>query len=131
MNGGVTMALQATFEIQKWDEKAVEEWEGGRLTRASITKRYSGDVDGEAVLEYLMAYRPDGTAAFVGIERITGSAGGRSGALVIQQVGNFADGAARATLALVGGSGELEGAGGTGDMVADPAGRITLDLATG
>ena len=125
------MTLQATFEIQKWDETPVEEWAGGKLTRASIVKRYTGDVDGEAVLEYLMAYRPDGSAAFVGIERVTGTADGRRGALVIQQVGNFADGAARATLTVVGASGDLEGAGGTGDMVADPAGRITLDLTTG
>ena len=123
--------MDATFEIEKWDESPVEEWEGGKLTRASVTKRYSGDVEGDAVLEYVMAYRPDGTAAFVGIERISGSAGGRMGALVIQQVGNFADGAATATLTVVGGSGDFDNATGTGDMVADPAGRITLDLTAG
>ena len=125
------MQLEATFDIANWDEKPVEEWDGGKLTRASVSKRYSGDIEGDAVLEYLMAYRPDGTAAFVGIERITGQAGGRTGGLVVQQAGNFADGAAKATLTVVDASGELAGATGTGDLVADPAGRITLDLAVG
>jgi Protein of unknown function (DUF3224) len=123
------MTLQATFEIGSWDEAPVQEWEGGRLTRASVTKRYSGDVAGEARLEYLLAYRADGTAAFVGIERVTGTADGNSGGLVLQQVGNFADGAATADLTVLAGSGELEGASGTGDLIADPAGRVTLRLA--
>lgn len=120
--------MQATFEIASWDEQPVEEWDGGKLTRASITKRYSGDITGDAVLEYLLAYRPDGTAGFVGLERITGSADGRDGGLVLQQVGNFADGAATATVTVVDGSGDLAGAHGTGELVADPAGRLTLDL---
>jgi hypothetical protein len=80
------------------------------------------------VLEYLLAYRPDGTAGFVGIERITGVVDGREGGLVLQQVGNFAAGAAVATLTVLGGSGALDGVTGTGDMVADPAGKVTLEL---
>ena len=120
--------LQATFEIATWDEAPVTEWEGGKLTRATVAKRYEGDLEGEAVLEYLMAYGPDGTAAFVGMERVTGTAGGRRGALVLRQVGTFADGAAKASLTVVGGSGDLAGAGGEGDMIADPSGRITLEL---
>jgi hypothetical protein len=123
--------MQATFEISSWDETPVQEWDGGKFTKASITKKYTGDIEGDAVLEYLLAYRPDGSAAFVGIERITGSAGGRSGALVVQQVGNFADGAATADLTVVGSSGDLDGAQGTGTLVADPSGRVTLDLSTG
>ncbi len=123
--------MKATFEIQSWDEKPFAEWDDGKVTKASITKRYSGDIEGDAVLEYLMAYRPDGTAGFVGIERITGTVDGRDGALVVQQVGNFADGAAVATLTVLGGSGDLADATGDGDMVADPSGRVTLEISTG
>jgi len=122
------MAMKATFEIQGWDEQPFAEWDDGRLTKASITKRYSGDIEGDAVLEYLLAYRPDGTAGFVGVERITGTVDGREGALVVQQVGNFADGAAIATLTVLGGSGQLAGASGSGDMKADPSGAVTLEL---
>lgn len=95
---------------------------GGRL------KRYSGDLEGEAVLEYLLSYGADGTATFVGLERLTGRAGDREGAIVLRQVGTFADGAAKADITIVGGSGGLERARGSGEMVADPAGRVTLDL---
>ena len=123
------MKLDATFEIVKWDETPVEEWDGGKLTHASIVKRYAGDVEGDARQEYLMSYAADGTASFVGLERVNGRAAGRAGALVLQQVGRFAEGAARASLSVVGATGGLEGARGTGEMVADPAGRVTLDLA--
>lgn len=44
-------------------------------------------------------------------------------------VGNFADGAATATVTVLGGSGELAGAEGSGELVADPAGRLALYLA--
>jgi hypothetical protein len=122
------MKLEATFDIANWDENPVQEWDGGKLTRASVTKKFAGDIEGDAVLEYVMTYAPDGTAAFVGLERVTGAAGGRKGALVLQQVGTFAGEAAKATLTVVGGSGDFEGASGTGEMVADPSGRVTLDV---
>ena len=118
--------MEATFEIVSWEEQPVEEWDDGKLTRAAIAKRYSGDIEGDAVLEYLLAYRPDGTAGFVGIERITGTVDGRAGAVVLQQVGNFADGAAIATVTVLGGSGDLAGAEGSGELVADPAGKLSL-----
>ena len=123
--------MQATFEISAWDEQPVSEWDGGKLTHAAITKTYAGDIEGDAVLEYVLAYRSDGTAGFVGIERITGKAGDREGGLVLRQVGEFADGAAKATLTVIGGTGGFEGASGAGDMIADPSGRVTLDLSTG
>ena len=122
------MNIEATFDIAKWDESTVEEWDGGKLTRASVAKTYAGDLEGDAVLEYVLTYGPDGTAPFVGIERVTGSAGGSKGALVLRQVGTFADGAAKATLTVVGGTGDFAGASGTGEMVADPSGRVTLDV---
>ncbi len=123
--------MDATFEITGWDEQPVSEWDDGKLTHAAITKTYAGDIEGEAVLEYLLAYRADGTAGFVGIERITGRAGDREGGLVLRQIGDFADGAAKAELTVIGGSGGFEGATGEGDLVADPSGRVTLDLSVG
>ena len=36
-----------------------------------------------------MAYEPDKSARFVGIERIRGTIGGRHGSLVLQHVGTF------------------------------------------
>ena len=75
-----------------------------------------------------MAYHPDKSAAFVGLERIKGTIGGRHGSLVLQHVGTFEDGAAKATLTVVSGTDELNGATGSGELVADPGGRVVLTV---
>lgn len=75
-----------------------------------------------------MAYQPDKTATFIGIERIRGRIGGHHGSLVLQHSGMFDGGAATGDLTVVSGTDELKGATGTGSFKADPAGSITLDL---
>jgi hypothetical protein len=100
----------ATFTLKSWDEKAYDEMEGApKLTRVSATKSYQGDIEGEGKLEYLMMYRTAGSASFIGLERVTGSVGGRSGSFVIQHRGTFEGGIAKVTLSVVPGSG-------TGDL---------------
>lgn len=121
--------LSATFEIKAWDEQPFDEAVGvTKLTQASVAKEYAGDIEGSSLTEWLMAYHPDKSAVFVGLERIKATIGGRRGSLVLQHVGTFTDGAAKATLSVVSGTGELKGATGTGELVADPSGRITLTL---
>ena len=101
---------KATFALNAWDEKPYNEMNGvPKLTRASVTKSYQGDITGEGKLEYLMMYRDDGSASFVGLERVVGSVGGRSGSLVLQHTGAFKEGVATVTLVVVPGSG-------TGDL---------------
>ena len=96
----------ATFELKSWEEKPYDEMEGGpKLTRASITKSFKGDIQGEGTLEYLMVYRDDGSASFVGLERIVGCVGDRSGSFVLQHSGTFEGGTAKATFFVVPGSG--------------------------
>ncbi|MCU1502541.1 MAG: hypothetical protein JWM12_1895 [Ilumatobacteraceae bacterium] len=123
--------ITASFDVTKWDEHEFDVHAGaGKLTKAHVTKTYTGDIDGTSTTEWLMAYAADGTAAFVGLERISGTVAGRTGTLVLQHVGGFADGAAKAALTVVTGScaGELAGAVGAGDFVADPAGTVALEL---
>jgi hypothetical protein len=122
------MPVEATFEVAGWDEKPFEEWDGGKLTRASVRATYAGGIEGESIVEYLMSYGADGSVAYVGIERINGAAGEKRGGLVLRHIGTFTDGAARSELTVVGGSDDFEDAAGSGNMVADPAGRVTLDL---
>jgi Protein of unknown function (DUF3224) len=124
-------SLTASFEIAAWDEAPFDEGDGiGKLTHASVGRSYSGDIDGESVTEWVMAYRLDETATFVGIERVRGRIAGREGSLVLQHIGEFRDGAATATLTVVpdSGSGDLTGATGEGQFVADPKGSMTLEL---
>jgi len=106
----------ARFAIKSWDEKPYSEGENlPRLTRASVTKTYTGDIAGDAQVEYLMMYRSDGTAAFVGLERVVGGIGGKDGSFVLQRTGVFEGGQAKESYSVVPGSGTGELRGLTGD----------------
>lgn len=123
--------ISASFEVTNWDEHQFDRRAGtAKLTRAKVGKSYTGDITGDSVTEWLMAYAADGTATFVGLERIDGTISGRRGALVLQHVGAFQDGAATADLTVASGSctGEFAGASGRGDFRADPAGTVRLEL---
>jgi hypothetical protein len=107
----------ARFAIKNWDEKPYSEGQGQpKLTRATVTKSYAGDISGDANVEYLMMYRSDGTATFVGLERVVGKIGGKSGSFVLQRTGVFEDGQAKESYSVVPGSatGELQGLRGDG-----------------
>lgn len=105
------------FAIKSWDEKPYSEGPDlPKLTRASVVKVLSGDIDGEGTVEYLMAYRADGTATFVGLERVTGRIGDKAGSFVLQRTGVFEEGLAKESYAVIPGSatGELRGLVGDG-----------------
>ena len=125
----MTLQIKASFEISSWDETPFDESTGvAKLTEALVGKSYSGGIEGTSTTKWLMAYAPDKSAAFIGLERIRGTFGGRRGSLVLQHVGTFADGSADAELRVVSGTDELKGASGTGTFKADPAGSVTLAL---
>ena len=106
----------ARFAIKSWDEKPYSEGADlPKLTRASVTKTFTGDVEGVGQVEYLMMYRADGSAAFVGLERITGQLGGRNGSFVLERSGVFENGLAKETYTVVPGSGTGELSGLVGD----------------
>jgi hypothetical protein len=99
----------ARFSIKSWDEKPYSEGKDlPKMTRASVDKTFTGDIDGEGHVEYVMTYRSDGTAAFVGLERITGRIAGRNGSFVLQRTGVFEDGQAKESYSVVTGSGTGE-----------------------
>jgi hypothetical protein len=96
----------ARFAIKSWDEKPWNEaQQTPKLTRASVTKQYTGDIEGEGRVEYLMTYRADGSATFVGLERIDARIGGKAGVFVLQRTGVFEDGKAKESYTVVEGSG--------------------------
>ncbi len=125
----MTTQISAAFEIGSWDETPFEDGDDAtKLTEALVTKRYTGDIEGTSTTKWLMSYSPDKSASYVGIEHITGTFGGRRGGLVLLHDGEFADGVATAVVRAVSGTGELEGATGSGKFRADPAGSLLLDL---
>jgi hypothetical protein len=128
----MTTTAHGTFEVTSWDEQEFDQGDDtAKLTEAIVAKTYSGDIEGTSTTRWLMAYAEDGTAAFVGVERLHGSVAGQTGTLVLQHLGRFEDGAARATLSVLSGTGDLGGAAGDGDFLADPAGSVDLRLTLG
>jgi hypothetical protein len=71
------------YEPVAYDEPS----EGPALTRIHVQESFAGDIAGDGVVEFLQAARADGAASFVGIERITGTVGGRSGTFLLQDAG--------------------------------------------
>lgn len=107
----------ARFTIKSWDEKPYSEGPDlPKLTRAAVTKTFRGDIAGEGHLEYLMMYRADGSATFVGLERVVGHVAGKTGSFVLQRTGTFENGVAKESYVVVPGSGtgELRGLRGEG-----------------
>lgn len=117
----MTQHAQGKFDIASWDEEPyVEIDEARKLTRATVTQRFSGDITGDGSVQWLMFYRTDGTADFVGLQRVEGKLGDRKGSFVLQTVGAFDGSKASADWTVVPGSGtdDLEGLQGTGRMEA-------------
>ena len=105
-------SANARFAIKSWDETAYSEGQDlPRLTRAKVTKTFTGDIEGEGQVEYLMMYRGDGSATFVGLERFVGRIGGRTGTFVLERSGVFENGQAKESYSVIPGSatGELQG----------------------
>jgi hypothetical protein len=125
-----TSRAKSTFEVKSWDEPTLSEVDGQlKITRAEVTFAYSGDVEGQGAMQYLMLYR-DGSAVVLGMERITGRVGGRSGSFVLQHRGGYADGTASGEFEVIEGSasGELVGLRGHGTAVARGDGSTEFNL---
>ena len=122
---------QAKFEVQSWDENTYVELEGdAKLTRASVGQAFTGDLEGEGSVEWLMCYREDKTADFVGLQRFVGSLGSRSGSFVMTTQGSFDGTEAKGSLAVVARSGteELSGITGKGAFAAPLGSTASVEL---
>lgn len=72
-----------TYEPSTYDAPA----EGPALARIHVQESFSGDITGTGAVEFLQAARADGTASFVGIERVAGQIAGRPGSFLLQDHG--------------------------------------------
>ncbi len=81
----------ATITVHKYEPVAYDEpAEGPVLSRIHVEESFSGDITGDGVVEFLQAAQADGSASFVGIERVTGTVAGRSGTFLLQDQGTVA-----------------------------------------
>ena len=128
----MTEHLEGTFEVTSWSEEPAEGLDGTlKVTRATIGQRFSGGIEAETLTDTLMTYREDGTADYLGFQRLLGKIGDRSGSFVLQGLGSFDGSVARADLSVVPGSGtgDLTGLRGTGtaEVPMGSSGTYALD----
>jgi hypothetical protein len=120
-----------TFEVTSMGEDAYEELDGGiKLTHATGAQTFGGDIDGDGAVHWLMLYRADKTATFVGLQRITASINGRHGAFVLAAEGDHEAGSSRIrwTVVKASGTGDLAGIAGSGSMTAPGGAKGTYEL---
>lgn len=126
----MTAHATGTYSIKTWVDTPLDEGEDGAgITRSSVTQQFQGDIEGNGAVEFLMV-SPDGvSASFVGLQRVVGSVGGRSGSFVLQVSGKF-DEEPRGIWSVLPGSGkgDLQGLSGMGGFEARDGGmHFTLD----
>jgi len=120
-----------SFTVDSWDEAGYEELEGGaKLTEANVTQTFEGSLAGQGSVRWLMSYRPDGTAQYVGLQRFEGTLDGLRGSFVAETSGNFDNERARWTLTVIPGTGtgELAGLEGSGTFEAPHGGSASFDF---
>jgi hypothetical protein len=118
------------FEIADWKENPAGAKTGPKVTRATVKQRYTGDIKGTGTIEYVMAYRPDKTAEYTGVEVISGAIGARKGsiALLIRGVYDGKHAVTKWTIVPGSGKGDLKELTGKGEFSAPMGskGKYTL-----
>ena len=125
----------ASFDITTWDEQPYDEGDGVRLSRTRVVKVFRGDIEGESTAELLMAVAGEDSAAYVGVERVTGRVNGRAGSFVYLHTATAVAGRRSASWPVLAGSGTGELTGISGELRIDnlPEGGhvVTLDYDLG
>jgi hypothetical protein len=71
------------FDLTSWDEEVYDDAEGATLVRVSSSKALEGGLTGTSTVHLLQALA-EGSAAYVGIERMTVTLDGRKGTFVLR-----------------------------------------------
>lgn len=123
-------AVRGEFKVTNWHEETYAEREPGKLTRAGGDQEFSGAVEGSGHVEWLMCYREDGTAAYVGVQEINGALDGKRGSFVLTAIGAFNGTTSDGQWSIVSesGRGELAGITGSGSFEAGPGPQATFQL---
>ncbi len=106
------MRATGPFDVKMTPEAADTEGEGSALGRMAIAKTYHGDLEATARGTMLTAGTSvEGSAAYVAVERVTGTLHGRRGTFALQHMGTMTRGEPSLTITVVpdSGTGELAG----------------------
>jgi hypothetical protein len=110
------------IEVDSYEPKPYDEpSDGPQLVEIHVREKFVGDVEGDGIARFLQAQRQDGSASFVGIERVKGKVAGKEGTFLLQDVGTVDDDIVSGDWFVVPGSGtgQLSGLRGTGGFRAN------------
>jgi len=127
--------IKGEFEVKRSVEPACDMGDGVDAGHFRFDKRFHGDIEATSVVHMLaVGTAVEGSAAYVAIERLTGTLQGRSGSFFMQHNGTMNRGAATLALSVVPDSGtdELENLSGTMKIdITDGKHFYTFDFAFG
>ncbi len=120
----MTQQAAGTFEVSMKPLSSPEDPPGAIPGRMSLDKQFSGDLVAVGQGQMLTAMTPtQGSAAYVAIERVTGTLHGRAGSFVLQHTGTMNRGAQQLSVTVVPDSGT--------DALAGISGQLTIRIADG
>jgi hypothetical protein len=114
----MTLQASGTFHTSSYDMQPFHEVEGApTLYHYKQNDTFHGDIQGEGINQNVVVMNPDGSATFIGYQRIVGNLGDRSGSFVLQHTGSTVGSITTGTWTVVPGSGTgglrgLKGSGG-------------------
>ena len=113
----MTNHASGTFEVKLNPQVPDEEVGDPTVGRMSIAKQFQGDLEATSKGQMLTAATDiEGSAAYVAIERVTGTLHGHSGTFALQHSGTMTRGAPQLTIIVVPDSGTGQLVGLTGKM---------------
>lgn len=121
----------STFTLDAFDQKTpYSTVQSVEFARATVTKTFQGDLEGTGELEMLTCRGPNDGAAYVAIERISGTLGGRTGTFALMHAGTREGEDKFKVWKIVpqSGTGEFEGIRGDGHIEVAPDGTHTFAL---
>jgi Protein of unknown function (DUF3224) len=119
---GERVRATGNITVKTYNPKTYDQLDNGpTLIRIHVEEEFSGDIEGEGVVEFLQAQVAEDSASFVGLERVTGKIGGRSGTFLLQDQGTLTGATVSGAWFVVPGSGtgELTGLRGDGGFTAE------------
>jgi len=121
-NSAERTTATAKIKVHSYEPETYDDSGGGTdLVEIHVTEAFHGDIEGQGVVRFLQAIRSDGSASFCGIERVSGSVGGRGGTFLLQDVGTVEGNAVSGMWFVIPGSGtgDLAGLRGEGGFTAN------------
>lgn len=126
----MTTTVTSAFSNDTWDEVPDESWADDKLSRTSITKTFTGEIEGTSRVESIMLRTSAGPMAYVAVERFECTIDGKSGGFVLVHDATMVDGKHESSWRILTGSGtgDFSGISGSGEITPKHDFILTYEL---